>query len=261
MNRYYSNAYGRFMTPDPYQASGGPTDPQSWNRYAYVNGDPVNTNDTVGLAAQLFYAPSDIDTGNGLDGGGDLFVEGPDATTAGLDPGLLVTWNVFLQIGTGGSGGTSAPAAPPSPACGVTLGMADDYICLQTFGAQWNAVASVVRAVENALQSDPTCEKWLSSTMTGGLNLFKQELPYLTSDYAVAAGFIDAYTGAADDADATVFDVKGYLAIINYSTFSVSSASYNRDTILHELAHIDEAKGFIKNDGEAPLLKRITRPS
>ena len=26
-NRYYSNAYGRFMTPDPYQASGGPGDP------------------------------------------------------------------------------------------------------------------------------------------------------------------------------------------------------------------------------------------
>jgi RHS repeat-associated protein len=52
-NRYYSNAYGRFMTPDPYQGnSGGPGDPenpQSWNRYAYVVGDPINWFDPQGL--------------------------------------------------------------------------------------------------------------------------------------------------------------------------------------------------------------------
>ncbi len=48
-NRYYSNSYGRFMTPDPYQASGGPADPQSWNRYAYTRGDPVNRLDPSGL--------------------------------------------------------------------------------------------------------------------------------------------------------------------------------------------------------------------
>ena len=48
-NRYYSNAYGRFMTPDPFTASGGPADPQSWNRYAYTRGDPTNRNDPAGL--------------------------------------------------------------------------------------------------------------------------------------------------------------------------------------------------------------------
>ncbi|MGA2883499.1 MAG: RHS repeat-associated core domain-containing protein, partial [Bryobacteraceae bacterium] len=51
-NRYYSNAYGRFMTPDPYTAggrgSGNPSDPQSWNRYAYTRGDPVNRFDPNG---------------------------------------------------------------------------------------------------------------------------------------------------------------------------------------------------------------------
>jgi RHS repeat-associated protein len=52
-NRYYSNAYGRFMTPDPYMGtdggSGDPEDPQSWNRYAYTTGDPVNWVDSQGL--------------------------------------------------------------------------------------------------------------------------------------------------------------------------------------------------------------------
>jgi len=37
------------MTPDPYQASGGPNDPGSWNRYAYTRGDPVDRNDPAGL--------------------------------------------------------------------------------------------------------------------------------------------------------------------------------------------------------------------
>lgn len=55
--RYYSSQYGRFMTPDPYRASGGASDPQSWNRYAYVKGDPINHIDRRGLVTD------DPDTG------------------------------------------------------------------------------------------------------------------------------------------------------------------------------------------------------
>jgi hypothetical protein len=40
---------GRFLSPDPYTASGGPADPGSWNRYAYTRGDPVNRYDPTGL--------------------------------------------------------------------------------------------------------------------------------------------------------------------------------------------------------------------
>src|SRR5271165_6872857 len=53
MNRYYSNALGRFMTPDPYRATrksvNNPGRPQSWNRYSYTRGDPVNRIDPSGL--------------------------------------------------------------------------------------------------------------------------------------------------------------------------------------------------------------------
>jgi RHS repeat-associated protein len=49
-NRYYSNAYGRFMTPDPAgRRAARRADPQSWNRYAYTRGDPVNRRDQSGL--------------------------------------------------------------------------------------------------------------------------------------------------------------------------------------------------------------------
>jgi RHS repeat-associated protein len=48
-NRNYNNAYGRFMTPDPYNGSSKPSNPQSWNRYNYGGDDPVNNNDPSGL--------------------------------------------------------------------------------------------------------------------------------------------------------------------------------------------------------------------
>ncbi|MFN7173083.1 MAG: RHS repeat-associated core domain-containing protein [Fimbriimonadaceae bacterium] len=47
--RYYGSTWGRFLTPDPYQASGGAAEPQTWNRYIYVVGDPVNLYDPTGL--------------------------------------------------------------------------------------------------------------------------------------------------------------------------------------------------------------------
>jgi RHS repeat-associated protein len=47
--RYYANTFGRFMTADPYKTSAGPSDPQSWNKYAYAEGDPVNFYDPTGL--------------------------------------------------------------------------------------------------------------------------------------------------------------------------------------------------------------------
>jgi RHS repeat-associated protein len=49
--RYYDRLSGRFLTADPYMASGGPGEPGSWNRYAYVQGDPVNSFDPEGLVA------------------------------------------------------------------------------------------------------------------------------------------------------------------------------------------------------------------
>jgi RHS repeat-associated protein len=49
MNRYYFSQWGRFMSPDPSWGSARPGLPQSWNRYWYANGDPVNNSDPSGL--------------------------------------------------------------------------------------------------------------------------------------------------------------------------------------------------------------------
>lgn len=49
--RYHQPGMGRFMSVDPYMASGGPANPGSWNRYAYVLADPIKHKDPRGREA------------------------------------------------------------------------------------------------------------------------------------------------------------------------------------------------------------------
>jgi len=46
--RYFSGAQGRFTSPDPASASAKPSDPQTWNRYAYVTNNPLRYVDPDG---------------------------------------------------------------------------------------------------------------------------------------------------------------------------------------------------------------------
>ncbi|MEK6278773.1 MAG: RHS repeat-associated core domain-containing protein [Acidobacteriota bacterium] len=49
MHRRYSRSQSRFSQPDPYDGSYSLTNPQSFNRYAYVGNDPVNFTGETGL--------------------------------------------------------------------------------------------------------------------------------------------------------------------------------------------------------------------
>lgn len=55
--RHYSSTLGRFMSPDP--LSGSPGNPQSWNRYSYVQNNPLNATDSSGMCDDD--DPSDCD--------------------------------------------------------------------------------------------------------------------------------------------------------------------------------------------------------
>jgi RHS repeat-associated protein len=48
MARRYHGWWSRFSQPDPYDGSYSLTDPQSFNRYAYTQNDPVNFVDPTG---------------------------------------------------------------------------------------------------------------------------------------------------------------------------------------------------------------------
>jgi RHS repeat-associated protein len=58
VNRQYSQSVGRFGSADPYQASSYLVNPQSWNRYSYVENDPIHNVDPLGLFASY---PEDFD--------------------------------------------------------------------------------------------------------------------------------------------------------------------------------------------------------
>src|SRR5258706_11097921 len=73
-NRYYSSTLGRFTSADPYVSSTGLGDPGSWNRYSYVENDPINFTDPQGLFL------------SGESGGGG---NGGDTATPTSDPSLL----------------------------------------------------------------------------------------------------------------------------------------------------------------------------
>jgi RHS repeat-associated protein len=67
--RYYNAGIGRFWNVDPGgMATGNPADPGSWNRYAYAEGDPINSTDRHGL---FMCVGCGDDSGDDGDDGGD----------------------------------------------------------------------------------------------------------------------------------------------------------------------------------------------
>jgi RHS repeat-associated protein len=108
--RFYASTYDRFNTPDPYQASGGPSDPGSWNRYSYVGGDPVNRLDPGGTCWITTYSS---------DANGNFSVNCFDylemALTPSINPAALAqclavnTCSANLKTMQGGGGAPSGP--------------------------------------------------------------------------------------------------------------------------------------------------------
>jgi RHS repeat-associated protein len=85
--RYLSPLQGRFQSPDPGNAGADPSDPQTWNGYAYVGSNPLSAVDPTGLLAEA-------------GGGGD------DSGGAG---GAFVAFFVFIgdEIASAFGGGPS----------------------------------------------------------------------------------------------------------------------------------------------------------
>ena len=122
--RSYANSQGRFLAPDPLEGVVG--DPQSWNRYAYVENDPINLSDPSGQGfwedlvnafEDLFAVLSggEISMNDGYSGGPCT----PDG--CGGFNNWSVTSTVITEIGaavcaagvcyTGGGGGGAGPGS------------------------------------------------------------------------------------------------------------------------------------------------------
>lgn len=109
--RSYANGQGRFLAPDPLEGMVG--DPQSWNRYAYVENDPINLSDPSGQGFWDDLVTAFEDLFSVLSGGSLSFTQ--DGGDPCADPNNCITvvthTIIFLPgepgTGNGGSGGGS----------------------------------------------------------------------------------------------------------------------------------------------------------
>ena len=141
-HRYYDFARGRFTTPDP-SSSGKISDPLSWNRYAYVMGDPINKYDPTGLDS---WDPSTNTVYGDLDPWvGSTSVSGSGGGGGGWGGVHLRAYIGVNDSGIVGGGASIGPA--PSP----TQSPSDSLIACQN-GV---LVGSIVQGIGTALGVGP----------------------------------------------------------------------------------------------------------
>lgn len=134
-NRYHQPGMGRFMTPDPYKASGGPSDPGSWNRYAYTRGDPVNRADPGGLDDEdCPYLVCTTVTASGFDDPGQTQFGGDDIPSTWWEANCTEFGQNCSLVG-----GFAPFYAPPPPCPSVpTFPTGLDFNLLQNNASQAN---------------------------------------------------------------------------------------------------------------------------
>ncbi|MGH9513755.1 MAG: RHS repeat-associated core domain-containing protein [Terriglobales bacterium] len=99
--RQYNSAQGRWITPDPAGiAAVDPTNPQTWNRYAYVGNNPLNATD-----------PSGLDAFDGSQIPSDCFYN----LSACLDIPAAYEYCVFIGLCSPNNSGSGGGGAGPSP--------------------------------------------------------------------------------------------------------------------------------------------------
>jgi len=157
INRYEVPSSGRFITPDPSGLRAvNPANPQSWNMYAYAQGDPVNNRDPRGLNVVAGGDPGDcdpddfecVDPSGGYGGGINVCVS-VSSLTEQPDP-----WCT--------GGGPVGPSTFGSSGPQITVGGYSNT------NSQAQQVQQDLLKLLGAIANNPTCSGWLASA---GINI------------------------------------------------------------------------------------------
>jgi RHS repeat-associated protein len=232
--RYYQRTMGRFLTADPYMASGGAAEPGSWNRYAYVGGDPVNRVDPSGL---------------------DWWDASTNTLYGDLDDQLLYAmlmggYQLYYQAAAQSAAGQTyqTTGVPLADVAQYKLSLVPNSWSKE--GPKFGSVVSMIKSVMSRL--DPDCERFLSAN--GPANDYVSTL--LSADLVAVADFDVNKAAFTNITGSNLPD--GYAAIVfnNNSAFFNSKYTVNQGKlrggtdkarafiVLHELAHGTYANDF-----------------
>jgi RHS repeat-associated protein len=187
--RQYSDAQGRWLSPDPYSGSYDAFNPQSFNRYVYVGNNPLAAVDPTGLLLCFNGACNFNKSGGG--GGGNPLDPG-SVTPVGPADGSDGNLDALNQAESGGSGGgdsgsNSAAAiyAAYMVACSFsTLGCTSDQVVIVRYvGFTYNVQIPDDLMDPDTLPSDATEDLGLTNA------IFHGDAPdsyYLASGFALA---------------------------------------------------------------------------
>jgi len=112
--RYYSPHWGRFLTVDPSWKSGDLTRSQSWNRYAYVENNPVLDVDPDGEAPQAAI-------GAAIGAGVGLVVGGYKEIKRGYSEPVTWTGSTRRILGAVAGGAASGALSTVCPTCNIGI--------------------------------------------------------------------------------------------------------------------------------------------
>jgi len=209
------------MTPDPYTNSGRLNDPQSWNRYAYTRGDPVNRFDPNGTDDSVPYL-CPVGAGEGTE--------------------LVECFDVTVSIPGGFNPAAAAQVAAASAAAQVANNIASMVLSNEYF---YNVAGLALQAL-----GSPQCAALYNTSGSGDFTpqmVLQSMIPggspsgyyFGTITFGSIAGAISAQTNIGGG-------VPGYgftFADIEINTgptgdFFNGDLVNSVDTLLHELGHV-----------------------
>jgi len=158
MARRYHGWWSRFSQPDPYDGSYSLTDPQSFNRYSYVQSDPVN-----------FVDPSGLDLIN-LGNVGDVTIFGSFNSLLSGGGGQVVN-DLFLpeeDVGERGGGTSIDPQNPAQTQTQQPDGVACDKKLAGLFGDE-GAVADTGRTPSTLQHPTAGMQRFPDHSAEGGV--------------------------------------------------------------------------------------------
>jgi RHS repeat-associated protein len=232
--RYYANGIGRFLTPDPGgMGTANPTNPASWNRYAYVNGDPINHMDPKGL--KWIWAIV----------GYDSVQEGYDSITELPMYNLVAVWDLVWEEGD------------EQPQSGGSSPLANRDL-----------LGAAVKRAKKALSENEDCQKLFGNAKTRA-NGFD---PSSILDQIAAGTFgtlkfdnKGAKWGVAGVSPNGVPKLSSVTITLNsyndgtLAYWNLGNTDFNAETLLHELGHVyDLTKGsgnsLLKTPDDIPII-------